>query len=209
MSKIKKKAIVFDMDNTIYPVASIGNKLFSDVYKLIEQDGRYTGSLDEIKKATQKKPFQVVAKEFHFNGDLTSKALGLMSDMEYNDTIVPFDDYLLTKDIDRLKFLVTTGFTKLQWSKIERLGLQKDFEGCYVVDPAVSQQTKKDVFMEIMAEYRLKPEEVLVVGDDIQSEIKAGRELGMETVVYDYAGILDTLQGYNVISHFGKLESFI
>lgn len=209
MSKKRIRAIVFDMDNTIYPVASIGNKLFSEVYKLIEQDGRYTGSLDEIKKTTQTKPFQVVAKEFHFDGELTSKAMGLLSDMEYKDTIVPFDDYLLTKDIDRLKFLVTTGFTKLQWSKIERLGLQKDFEACYVVDPAVSQQTKKDVFREIMAEYGLKPEEVLVVGDDIHSEIKAGRELGMETVVYDYAGTLDTLRGYHVINHFDQLEKFI
>jgi|SRR5690554_813869 len=209
MSKKKKRAIVFDLDNTIYPVASIGNKLFSEVYKLIEQDGRYTGSLEEIKENIQKKPFQVVAKEFHFNGDLTAKALELLSDLEYSDTILPFDDYLLTKDIDCLKFLVTTGFTKLQWSKIEKLGLQKYFEACYVVDPAVSQQTKKDVFMEIMAEYRLKPEEVLVVGDDIHSEIKAGRELGMETVVYDYAGILDGLQGYHVITHYDKLETFI
>lgn len=207
MAKTKKKAIIFDLDNTVYPVASIGNKLFNIVYKLIEQDGRYTGDLEEIKKTIQKKPFQVVAEEFHFHEELTSKALELLSDLEYKDTIEPFDDFILTNDIDCLKFLVTTGFTKLQRSKIKQLNLEKNFETCYVVDPAASQLTKKNVFIEIMQEHRLKPEEVLVVGDDIHSEIKAGQELGIETLVYDYAGTMGSLQDYNAITNYDKLKS--
>lgn len=205
----KKKAVIFDLDNTIYPVASIAKRLFSDLYRLIETDGRYTGSVEEIKQSIERKPFQVVAREFHFDEELTSNALALLADLEYVDAMAPFDDYPLTKAIDCLKFLVTTGFTKLQWSKIKQLELQADFEACYVVDPASSQQTKKDVFAEIMEKYRLAPGELLVVGDDLHSEIKAGQELGIDTVVYDYAGKFGSLEGHRVISNYGRLAAFI
>lgn len=206
---MKKKAIIFDLDNTIYPVASIAKTLFRDLYELIERDGRYVGNVEEIKQNIERKPFQVVANDFQFDDELTADALALLADLEYKDTMVPFDDYLLTKGIDCLKFLVTTGFTKLQWSKIKQLGLQADFEACYVVDPALSKQTKKDVFAGIMAEYGLSAEEVLVVGDDLHSEIKAGRELGIDTVVYDYAEKFGSLEGDQVISNFDKLATFI
>lgn len=211
MKKTTKKAIIFDLDNTIYPVSSIGNNLFAELYKLIEQDGRYIGDLEVIKDAIQRKPFQVVAKEFHFNEELTAKALESLSDLEYNDAIKPFDDYLLTKDIDRLKFLVTTGFTKLQWSKINQMRLESDFEECFVVDPAKSNRTKKDIFVEIMEKYDLNPDEVLVVGDDIHSEIKAGKELGIDTVLYDYTGNHSGSPDYdgNTITNYDSLEQFV
>ncbi|MEC3879705.1 HAD family hydrolase [Parapedobacter sp. 10938] len=209
MSVTKKKVIIFDLDNTIYPVASIAKGLFGDLYRLIGADGRYTGEFEDIKYNIERKPFQLVAAEFHFNEELTALALALLADLEYNGPMAPFDDYPLTRDIDCLKFLVTTGFTKLQWSKIRQLNLQADFEACYVVDPASSQQTKKDVFAGIMDKYRLNPEEVLVVGDDLQSEIKAGRELGIDTVVYDYAGKFGSLENHHVITNFDALNAFI
>ncbi|WP_400261175.1 HAD family hydrolase [Sphingobacterium sp. SG20118] len=211
MRKTAKKAIIFDLDNTIYPVSSIAGNLFSDLFKLIEQDGRYIGSLEAVKDAIQRRPFQVVANEFDFNQELTAKALEVLSVLEYRSTIRPFEDYQLTKELDCLKFLVTTGFTNLQWSKIKQLELEKDFEACFVVDPAKSDLTKKNIFAQIMVKYNLSSKEVLVVGDDIHSEIKAGRELGIETVLYDYAGKHTHTSTYNdnVISNFDKLITFV
>lgn len=214
MKKIKKKAIIFDLDNTIYPVSSIGDQLFSELFSLIEEDGRYLGDLAAVKEASKKKAFQVVAKEFHFNEELTAKAFGLLSDLEYDGDIKPFDDYVdyrLRKNTGYLKFLVTTGFTKLQWSKIKQMELEEDFDAYFVVDPAKSDRTKKDVFAEIMDEYKLNPEEVLVIGDDIHSEIKAGRELGTDTLLYDHAGTNTGTSDYkgNIITHYNQLEHFI
>lgn len=211
MEKPKKKAIIFDLDNTIYPVSSIGDKLFANLYRLIETDGRYVGNIRAIKDSIQKKPFQVVAKEFHFDDELTAKALETLSDLEYAGPIEPFDDYHLIKNINCLKFLVTTGFSKLQWSKIKRMGLEADFEACFVVDPAKSDRTKRDVFAEIMKQYKLKPGEILVVGDDINSEIKAGMELGMDTVLYDHIGGYSPTSNYNghVITRYDALTKII
>lgn len=213
MTKTRKKAVIFDLDNTIYSVSSIGEQLFQGLFNLIETDGRYQGDFDAVKEALQKQPFQAVAKEYHFHPDLTEKAVALLSDLSYNGKIEPFDDYReyqLGRHDGLLKFLVTTGFSKLQWSKIKQMELESDFDACFVVDPALSDRTKKDVFAEIMEKYRLKPEEVLVIGDDVHSEIKAGRQLGMDTVLYAHEGkhTSDSFDG-NIITDHRELERFI
>lgn len=209
MIKKEKKAIIFDLDNTIYPVAAIGDKLFDELFQEIEQDQGYVGNLEDIKQAVQRQPFQVVAKDYKFNDSLLKKGLQLLDNLEYSQPIKAFEGYELTKNIKALKFLVTTGFSKLQWSKIKQLELEKDFEECIVVDPSKSEQTKKDVFKDIMEKYELKPKEVLIVGDDLHSEIQAGEELGIDTVVYDYNGQHSELTGYNVIADYEKLKQFI
>ena len=69
---------------------------------------------------------------------------------------------------------MTSGFTKLQLSKIEQLGIKNDFKEFFIVDPINFDLTKKDVFNKIIEQYDFVAKEVLVVGDDINSEIKAG-----------------------------------
>ena len=209
MKQTNKKAIIFDLDNTIYPAHSIGSKLFDGLFKLIEKDGNFHGTLADVKDTIQRKPFQDVAKEFQFSEDLTKAGSNLLAETEYNDVIKPFDDYLVTREIDCLKFLVTKGFKKLQESKIRQLGLQNDFEAYFIVDPAVSELTKKDVFVTIMQQYHLKTEEILVVGDDIHSEIQAARDLGIDAVVYDFNGAAKKLNGYQVISHYDELKDYL
>ncbi|MDH7460731.1 HAD family hydrolase [Chitinophagaceae bacterium 26-R-25] len=203
----RKKAIIFDLDNTIYPVASIGMKLFDGLFKLIENDNSFKGSLEDVKDAIQRKPFQDVARDFQFTDGLTKAGLELLSDIEYNDVIKPFDDYLLTKQLDYL-FLVTKGFKKLQESKIKQLNLLHDFEAYYIVDPAVSNLSKKDMFISIMQQYHLAAEDVLVVGDDVHSEIQAANELGIDAVVYNFNGA-NKPEGYNVISHYEELKDYL
>ena len=210
MEQRRKKAIIFDLDNTIYPVSSIGERLFSALFHMIRQDGRHEGTFEEVKEAIQRKPFQVVADEFKFHDELTSSGLEALSDLEYKDEMKAFDDYALTREIPRMKFLVTTGFTKLQWSKIRQLNLKADFDACFVVDPAKSSKTKKDIFAEIMESYSLTAQEVLVVGDDVHSEIQAGKELGIETVLYDFGSKFIELPDYtdHIITNFSELERY-
>src|SRR5690606_37299540 len=79
----------------------------------------------------------------------------------------------------------TTGFADLQWSKIRRMGVEKDFLEVHVVDPDTSSLIKKDVFADILQRKSYDASEVLVVGDDPASEIKAAKELGIDTALMD------------------------
>jgi putative hydrolase of the HAD superfamily len=206
---MKIKCLVFDLDNTVYSVASIGDKLFRGVFEIIEKHGGYRGCLGDIKKEIMRRPFQDVSRDFKFDEDLTAAGLKMLSTLTYGEPIEPYSDYYLTRAIECEKILVTSGFTKLQWSKIERLGIKNDFDEIIIVDPAVSCKTKKDIFEEILVRHHLAEKEVLVIGDDVNSEITAGRELGMGTVVYDHAGLMKLPASETVIAHFGELANYL
>src|SRR4051812_36804536 len=87
-------------------------------------------------------------------------------------------------------FLVTSGFRRLQDSKIRALGFERLFEAIYVdaIDES-DRKGKAGIFKEILKTYHLSPEEVLIVGDNPDSEIEAGNRLGMRTVQILRAGV--------------------
>lgn len=199
---MKKKAVILDLDNTIYPVGAIGEQLFEPVVALIRQHKTYDGNIEDIKSAMMKKAFQVVAKEFNFGSELLKEGLELLGNLSWEEPMLPFNDYKTIKQWPCQKFLVTTGFTKLQSSKVEQLGIADDFDDIYIVDPSISTLTKKDIFKKIMDDYGFAKEEMIVIGDDLDSEIKAGIELGIDVVLYDYK------EQYKGLKHIRSISSF-
>jgi len=115
---MRKKAIILDLDNTIYPVHAIGDELFAPLFALITQDGNHAQHMDEIKNEIMRRPFQMVAKDHHFDEELTEQGIALLKDITYNGKIEAFDDYRFVKQLHIDKYLVTTGFLKLQQSKV-------------------------------------------------------------------------------------------
>ncbi|MEO8335407.1 MAG: HAD family hydrolase [bacterium] len=80
-------------------------------------------------------------------------------------------------------FLVTSGFRRLQESKISALRISALFTEVHV--DAIDEENrrgKRGIFAEILAVHQLLPTEVLVVGDNPHSEIEAGNQLGITTV---------------------------
>jgi len=115
---MRKKAIIIDLDNTIYPVSSIGNKLFKTLFSIIYKSGEYSGDFNEIKSEIMRRPFQFVADEFLFSDSLKSDGISHLSELTYEDNMRPFEDYIFFRTMPSKKFLVTTGFPKMQQSKI-------------------------------------------------------------------------------------------
>ncbi|MCU7551030.1 HAD family hydrolase [Chitinophagaceae bacterium LB-8] len=204
---MNKKAIIFDLDNTIYPVSSIGDKLFASLYQLIHDSGEHEENFEDIKADILRKPFQLVAATHGFSNELTERGINLLKNTAYEDEIMPFDDFIEIRRIPGERFLVTTGFTKLQYSKIHGMNIEADFKEIHVIDPQTSGQTKKDVFADILHRHRYAPTEVLVIGDDLESEIKAARELGIDTVLYDKYNLHPNHPATYKISDFKELVS--
>ncbi len=180
-----KKALILDLDNTIYSVHSIGEELFTSLFHLIHQDGIHGSKMEQIKDDIMRRPFQVVARDYGFSEELTQQGLALLIESRYEGKIEPFEDYAFVRALPLNRFLVTTGFLKLQQSKVEGMKLEQDFAEIHIVDPSTSERTKKDVFADILKRHGCAKEQVLVVGDDLDSEIKAAQDLGIEAVLYD------------------------
>ncbi len=82
------------------------------------------------------------------------------------------------------KFLVTSGFRNFQTSKITKLGIAGMFDGIFIdeSDDLTIRKKKKKIFEEILGANDLQKEEVLVVGDNPISELKAAKELGIVAI---------------------------
>ena len=200
-----KKAIIYDLANTIYPVPSIGEKLFAPVFELIAEEEAHRADLAAIKKAMMVTPFRLVAQRFNFTDALTAKAIALQEETVFEDVIATFDDYAEIKTINADRFLVTTGFFKMQNSKIKQMGIEGDFKEIHIVDPTKS--SKKEVFADIMKRFGYSTDDVLVVGDDPESEIRAAKELGIDTVLYSKEKLHDPSVATYSISHFAELKN--
>ena len=199
-----KKAIIYDLDNTIFPVSSIGEKLFGPLFDAIAESGQHNDSMDAIKYAIMRTPFRIVAQRHNFSDELTQKGIDIQETIDYKDEMNTFEDYPEIKNIPGERFLVTTGFKTMQLSKIRQLGISDDFKEIHVVNPV--ETTKKDVFADILKRYNYQPNEVLVVGDDPNSEIAAAKALGIPTVLYDKNDMQDASAADFKIEHFAQLR---
>ncbi len=201
------KAIIYDLDNTVYPVSAIGDKLFGPLFDIIIESGQHNDAMEDIKKAIMRTPFRLVAQRHGFSETLTANGIALQEALEYAEAIDTFEDYPEIKDITAARYLVTTGFAKMQHSKIKQMGITSDFEEIHVVDP--TKTSKKEVFAGILARHSYLPGEVLVVGDDPESEIAAAKALGIPTVLYDKHGMHSPDEADHAISHFKDLKRIL
>lgn len=204
-----RKALILDLDNTLFPTAEIGDELFAPLYAFIEKDGGFSGDLATIKREMTRRPFQKLALEFGFSRELTTQGTALLKELEYHKPIAPFPDYAVLKNYSCRKFLVTMGFQKMQESKIKNLGIQADFEEIHVVDPEITSQVKKDIFRDLVARHGFKLAEVLVIGDDPDSELSDARALGLDAVLYDKMNFNPGVKNYHRITDYQELAPFL
>lgn len=208
MQLTEKRVLILDLDNTVFPTTTLSDSLFAPLFQLIQADGSYEGSLETIKDAVVRIPFQKIAEAYQFSESLKQQCFDLLKTIEIDFPIKPFDDYEILRSLPQQKFLVTTGFTKMQQSKIDQLGIENDFTRIYIVDPDKSNDTKKDIFQKIIQESHFTKEEVLVIGDDVESEIQAAKELGIDTMLYKNGGD-PTAFDTPAISSYHQLRSYL
>lgn len=181
------KALILDLDNTIFNTKTIADAVFAPIEELMHQ---YRGNisneeLELAKEELTRTPFQKIATQFPFKEGFAEKGIEILKETTYSGPATPYKDYELVKAIPLEKYLVTFGFVKLQNSKVDALGIRGDFKEIHIVDPELRPITKKDIFQEIMDKHGYTKDELLAVGDDPESEIKAAQELKIKTYLYD------------------------
>ncbi len=202
-----KKAIIFDLDNTIYAAPPVIDDMFASLLHFIEQSGEHQSHITAIRNDMMRKPFQVLATMHGFSESLTQQGIAHLQTLTYDKPLNPFPDYDKTKELTLDKYLVTSGFQLLQWSKIRNLNIEGDFKEIHIVD--IANNTKKNVFADIVNRHHYINEEVLVIGDDLYSEIQAARDLGIDAVLYDKLNIYPDETSLPRITHYKELKQYL
>lgn len=180
------KAIIFDLDNCLSPTEEIGNELCEPAFDAIRKANKGKISDNILAQAFSdiwRYPLDWVAKKYSFSPEMLTAGWEVFTRMEIKSPMQGYPDLNTLVELPVLRFLVTSGFRRLQESKIKALGFKDLFTAIYIdaIDEP-NRKGKSKIFQEILEDYYFQSEEVLVIGDNPDSEIKAGNQLGIKTI---------------------------
>ena len=180
------KAIIFDLDSCLSPADEPGQQLFAPAFDAITNANRGSHSASVLQNAFAdmwRLPFDFVAEKYRFTPAMKAAGWQVLAQLEVSTPMKGYGDLAVLNELPVLCFLVTSGFRRLQESKIRALGIAPLFTAIYI--DAIDQpgyRGKQKIFEDILHDYRLQPGQVLIMGDNHDSEIAAGVRLGIRTV---------------------------
>ncbi len=187
------KAILFDLDSCLAAANEVGEDLYTPAFEAIRRASNGEVPEEKLQAAFSdcwRHPLDWVAAKFGFSEAMLVAGWQVFRKMEAKRPMHGYGDLHVLRGWPTLLFLVTAGFRVLQESKINALGIGPLFADVRIdaIDEP-NRKGKKRLFQEILEEHRFDPSEVLVVGDNPDSEIEAGNQLGIRTVQILRAGV--------------------
>jgi FMN phosphatase YigB (HAD superfamily) len=180
------RALIFDLDNCLAAAKEVGEELYQPAFDAIRRASRGTVPDDVLAQAfadVWRHPLDWVVATYGFSDEMLEAGWRVFAAMEVVRPMRGYGDLAALVELPAQRFLVTSGFRRLQESKIRALNLAPLFTALDV--DAIDEPDrlgKQALFERIMGEHGFSPEEVLVIGDNADSEILAGNRLGLRTV---------------------------
>ena len=207
------KAMIFDLDSCLAPANEVGDQLFAPAFEAIRNAN--DGAVSEAALAAAfadswRFPFDFIADKYGFSPAMRAAGFKVLSRTEVRQPMHGYGDLAALAELPVNLFLVTSGFRRLQESKVKALGIAHLFTGIHI--DAIDEpgpKGKLQAFEEILKTHRLSPQEVLVVGDNPDSEIAAGNRLGMTTVQILRPGVPASPAATHRIRTLTELKGFV
>lgn len=205
-------AIIFDLDNCLSPARQTGD-LFEPAFAAIRQANRGTlseAALAEAIEDTWKHSLDAVAAMHGFTPEMLAAGWKILTETTVPGSLRGYPDLELLERLPVTRFLVTSGFRRLQESKIDALGIRQWFSAVHVdaIDEP-GRQGKQALFAGILREHRLHVDDVLVVGDNPESEIAAGNRLGIRTVQTLRPGVVRHASATHHVESLAELSALM
>lgn len=191
------KGIILDLDDTLYDCyGQVSKKAFKKADKAMAK------ILDEPVSVVSdlRKPLVQKGMDFREQNKLICHELGVSKKLVKEACALANDEYYLKASITGIKLfpgvpallkklrkhhklaLVTWGRLELQQAKIDKLKLKPYFDVLMIDEWKELKATKADSFLSVMKRFKLKPEELVVIGDKPENEISIGNKMGMATI---------------------------
>ena len=129
------KAIIFDLDSCLSRADEPGQQLFAPAFDAIANANRGSHSTSVLPNAFAdmwRLPFDFVAEKYGFTPAMKAAGWGVLTHLEVATPMQGYGDLDVLKELPVKCFLVTSGFRRLQESKIRALGIAPLFAGIYI-----------------------------------------------------------------------------
>jgi FMN phosphatase YigB (HAD superfamily) len=179
-------AVIFDLDNTLAPADEPGVALFDPLVAAVRSANHGRLGEDALAAAFRdcwRLPFDLVAERHGFSDVMRAAGWQALVGLEVRRPMRGYGDLGLLPRLGRRRFLVTTGFRRLQESKVRALGIEAACaEGMIDAIEEPGHPGKEGIFADLVARHGLDRAGVWVVGDNPDAELAAARRLGLHAV---------------------------
>lgn len=184
------KVIVFDLDDTIIDTFSLlitplerkaAKKMVEAGFLNLKEKNLSDFLLDLRKKHPSSMEEKIAELNPGINTEILNARRAVFSKISLNNIKVNPAVISMLRKLRRYYkiYLLSEGNQKFQKDKIERLELKKIFDGIFIVRNAYE---KEKTIASLIRKLNLKASNCLVVGNRMDSEIRAGNKLGTQTV---------------------------
>jgi len=227
----KYKHLFFDLDHTLWDFDANAKETLSELYSIFDLDKRiktpfedfypkylfhnevlwdryHKGliSSDELKwKRMWRTLLDFKIADEPLARELSGKFLEILPTKKllfpYTKEIL---DYLNEKDYEL--HLITNGFEKTQWSKLNNSGLGGYFTHVVTSEMSNSLKPKKEIFDYAMDKAQAMLPESIMIGDNLDADIYGAMNAGMDTVFVNHINAVTDLKPTYTVTHLKELE---
>jgi putative hydrolase of the HAD superfamily len=226
------KHLFFDLDHTLWDFDSNAKDALTEIYtlfnleekKIVPFDAFYTKYLyhnnllweryhrgfitgEELK---WKRMWRTLL-EFKIGDEKLAKAISdkFITILPVKKKLFPYTteilDYLIAKGYKL--HLITNGFEKVQWSKINNSGIDKYFTNVFTSESSNSLKPKKAIFDYALQKAGATIKESIMLGDNLEADIQGAINAGMDCVFVNHINAETVLKPTYTVKHLKELES--
>jgi len=148
--------------------------------------------------------------EFKIGDEVLSKKLSsrFLEVLPTKKSIFPYTievlDYLIAKKYTL--HLITNGFENTQWNKIRNSKIDHYFTHVITSEASNSMKPEKEIFVYAMLKANATLGECIMIGDNLEADIKGAMNAGMDTVFVNHISATTDLEPTYTITHLNELE---
>lgn len=148
--------------------------------------------------------------DFKIADETLSKALAVdfLDDLPNRKLLFPYTieilEYLTAKDY--VLHLITNGFNNIQHNKLYNSNLTKYFKEVITSEKANSLKPNREIFEFALNATGANAEESVMIGDNIDADIKGAMNAGLDTVFVNHLKIKADVQPTYTVHHLKELE---
>ncbi len=225
------KHLFFDLDHTLWDFDANAKETLAELYTIFDLDKRINIAFEDF---YPKYLFhnEILWDRYH-KGLISSEDLKwkrmwrTMLDFKIADEplardmsgkfldILPTKKLLFPHTMEILNYLkqknyilhlITNGFEKTQWSKLNNSGLSIFFTHVITSEGSNSLKPKKEIFEFAMDKARSMLAESIMIGDNLDADIQGAMNAGMDTIFVNHINAICGINPTYTITHLQQLE---
>ena len=231
---MKYRHLFFDLDHTLWDFEANAKQTLSDLYESnkLQKKGisdfslfferysyhnerlwdRYTKGFIKQEELRWKRMWLALL-DFKMADEPLSKQLAVqfLEQLPTKKELFPYTIEILTylKEKKYRMHLVTNGFEKVQYHKLQNANLHVFFEEVITSEASNSLKPNKEIFDYALEKTGATVKESIMIGDNQDADIQGGNNAGMDTIFVNHLKVTPHVKPTYTIYHLKELEDIL